>query len=444
MKIVRVNVALLVMGIFGNLGVALKARTQGDLDSDGDDSNDENTGSPEEANAPANDSSSGGGSSNTDSAGGALDVAGLQKSLKEEGVDGLNNMLKSFAATMNSASSANGANMHITKDADGHDMYDFRDVEASSTPTPAHAESAQTVPLRPPLQAPPVQSKAISHVEKTQAEAQSSDMAAISSSDDTSADSLSKDVAAAKLGKIVALPLHAIPKGVPLPSIWESHERKVHAKFPSVDSSQKQGNIAQAVLERPVPPQKFETTAVTERTAVSPVAQPEVSRPAQRPLPPSSMAAPSTATGGSIVQLSSSLDEVRRNVDRLLTLALRKQDEAPSADQKQPVMDLPLQNREMSERVGALERENSKLARMLQVQAGRLEAIESQQQDEDRELGQVLHENIRLRAQLHKTDGHKKSSVFMHVASKKMAKKPAQHFIRTYYHRRNNGAGQKH
>merc|ERR1712150_64543 len=130
--------------------------------------------------------------------------------------------------------------------------------------------------------------------------------------------------------------------------------------------------------------------------------------------------------------------------DTLLTLALRKQDEAPLAYQKEPVMELPLQNQQMSERVGALERENSKLERMLQVQAGRLKATESQQQDEDHELGQVLHENIRLRALLHTTKSLKvRSRALLRRGSKRIAKKRADH-IRTYYHLHNNSSGQKH
>jgi len=430
-----VNVLLLVMGIFGDLGVALKTGTKADQDSDGDDSNDENPGSQEETNAPDNDSSSSGGS-----VGGALDLAGLQNSLKEGGVDGLNNMLKSFAATMNSAGSVKGANMHMAKDADGHDMYDFRDMEASSTPIPAHAQGAQTLPLTPPLQAMPLQSKVSPRVEKREAETRSSDVASVSFNDKKSQDLSSGDVPVA-----VALPLHATTKGMPLPSIWDSHEQKANAKLPPADSSQKKGSKAQVVLEQPIPPPKFETTAVSERTAAPPVAKPAVSRSTKRSFPPSSTATSSTATGSSIAKLSSSLDEVRHSVDTLLTLALRKQDEAPSADQKQVVMELPFQNQLMAERVGALEQENSKLERMLQVQAGRLEAMESQQQDENRELGQVLHENIRLQVQLDKKNRLKmRSRAFLHSGSRKITKKLADHHIQTYYHRRNNSAGQKH
>jgi len=417
-----VNALLLVMGIFGNLGVALKTGATADQDSDGDDSSDENTVSQEETSAPDNDGSSNGGSSSSSigSAGGALDVSGLQNSLKEGGVDGLNNMLKSLATTMNSAGSVNGANMHITTDADGHEMYDFRDLEASSPHTRAHAESAQA----PPLQALPLQPKATKHTEKKNAETLSSDMA-VSSIDEKSNDVSSGNLVVPNLGKTVALPLHATTKGMPLPSVWESRKQTATAKV---------------VLERPIPPPKFETTDVTVRAVAPPVAEQEVSRPEKRLLPPSS-----TATGGSIAKLSSSLDEVRHSVDTLLTLALRKQDEAPLAYQKEPVMELPLQNQQMSERVGALERENSKLERMLQVQAGRLEAIESQQQDEDHELGQVLHENSRLRALLHKTKSLKvRSRALLRRGSKRIAKKRADHHIRTYYHLHNNSSGQKH
>jgi len=443
------NVLLLVMGILGNLGVALKTGFKGDQDSDEDDSNDENTGSPEKTNAPDHDSSSGG-----SAASGALDINGLQNSLKEGGVDGLNNMLQSFAATMNSAGSTNSANMHITKDADGQEMYDFRDPE-SSPPTPAHATSAQTLPPTPPMQAPSLQSKAMPHVEKREADTQSSKVVVLSSSDERQEGSSSGNVPEAQLGKAVAIPLHTTSKAMPLPSNWKSHKRKTHshkrkahAKLSPVDRSQEQGSTAQVALERPKTPPKLppkvETTAVTERSGAPSAAEPEVSRPAERLLPTSNAATSSTATGGSVARLSSSLDEVRRSVDTLLTMALRKQDETPPAGQKQPTMELALQNQQMSERVGALERENSKLERMFQVQAGRFEAIEAQQQDEERELGQVLHENIRLRSQLHKTNRRKMiSRSLLHRGSKKMSKKPAGH-IRTYYHRRDGGAEQKH
>jgi len=434
------NVFLLVMCIFGNLGVALKTGFKGDLDSDGDDSNDENIGSSEETNAPDSDRSS----SSSGSAGGALDLNGLQNSLKEGGVDGLNNMLQSFAATMGSAGSANSANMHITKDANGQEIYDFRDVPSSSPPTLAPSTTVQTLPPTPPTQAPSLQSKELLPVKKSEADTQSSIVAAVSSSDARQEGPSPGSLPEAQLGKAVAIPLHATSKARPLPSIWESHKRKAQAKLPPINSFQKEGSAAQTVYELPdktpnlMP--KVETSAATDRTGAPPAAEPEVSRPAERPLPPYN-----TATSGSIAKLSSSLDEVRHSVDTLLTIALRKQDGTPSANRNQPTMELTVQNRQTFERVGALERENSKLERMFQVQAGRFEAIEAQQQDEERELGQVLHENSRLRAQLHKTNRRKiVRRPLWHSGSKKMAKKPADHHIRTYYHRRHGGAGEKH
>lgn len=427
--LLRVNLLLLVMGILGNLGAALKTGAKADQDDDGDDGNDENTGSAEEATAPDSGSSSSG-------ADGSLDLAGLQNSLKEGGVDGLSSMLKSMAATMNTGST-NGAKMHITTDADGHEMYDFRDLAASSTPTPAHADGAQ--PLPPPLTAP----KATLPAENREAEAQSTQRTAVSSTDEKSEGvSPAEDVPPPKLSRTVVLPLHATPKEMPLPSIRKAHKRKKHAKLPSADASQRHGSIARVVLERPMQLPKSDTSAVTERPAVPQVTEPEVSKPATQPLPPPSAPTSSAATGGSIAKLSSGLDEVRRSVDKLLTLTLQKQNEAPLADQKRPVAELSSQDQQISERVGALERENSKLERMFQVQAGRLEAIESQQQDEERELGQVLHENVRLRTQLYQT---KRGKMRKRAGrSNKMLKKPAKHHIQTYYHRRKDNKGQMH
>jgi len=81
-------------------------------------------------------------------AAGGLDIGGLQQSLHDGGVDGLNQML----AAMSSMSSMHGSAMgaRIKKDDQGNEMYDFRNIGGTPTtlapPTPARLPKSLIAP----------------------------------------------------------------------------------------------------------------------------------------------------------------------------------------------------------------------------------------------------------------------------------------------------------
>lgn len=78
-----------------------------------------------------------------------IDVDGLQSSLKTGGVEGLNRMLQAMAA-VGGAHGGDGASAHLTKDASGNAMYDFRDISGAPKPeTLAQAAPASALKKAP-------------------------------------------------------------------------------------------------------------------------------------------------------------------------------------------------------------------------------------------------------------------------------------------------------
>lgn len=419
-------------------------------------------------NGAAEDSNLGGGSvSGSD---GGIDIGGLQKSLKDGGIEGLNNMLKAFA-TMGSVSGGNNANMHITKDADGHEVYDFRDLDAS-TPAPL-ATLPSLANLVPGLQ--PLPLPAATNLDA---------LPAIPAPLTVNAAAAAKPVAVME-GTIQQQTLAASTAGLhPLGTPNQAAAMPARAETPPARQvsgphvlggpmiEHQEGALAPAERKTPAVPQNREMPPARQMALPIPDAAkgglasvmlrrdrmsstdnagdlapstpgdlPEVSSPSEAPQVAPSAPVSSSAGGSQLAVLASGLEEVRRNVDTLVTLALRNQGSPPVAFQRQDEM--PLQSQQLVSRVEALERQNAKLEQLVQQQAGRLEAVEADQQHEERELGEAMHENGRLRAQLLKTS-RRKVLLSRHAVKHSGGAKPLpvvheSGHIRTFFHNKGKG-----
>lgn len=290
--------------------------------------------------------------------GGSIDLDGLQDSLKNGGVEGLNKMLKAMAA-------ANGMHddqsAHLTKDASGNAMYDFRDIAGGAKPAPAvqvtsqpTRQAAEQPPAAssPPVSMPPVPDFGISEPK---------------------------------------------PHGPAKPSLATT---RVTARPPPAPADQaddsdgpEQGDDEDALAP---PDQKGNPVA-------APVPQARVAEVVLGRTAPAAPVSQETA-----VALASGLESMRQNLDTLLgeanSMLHAPQKQAPAVVAPQAVASASsvggMDESEILRRLQAIEDENKSLRREQSVQASRLQAVEAKEQKEDAEQKMLEQENTKLRDQI--------------------------------------------
>jgi len=334
-------------------------------------------------------------------AGGVPDVDSLQNSLQSGGVEGLNKMLKAMAAGMHGGDDSSA---HVTKDASGNAMYDFRDISGAAKPAtstqaarePASKQAAKAAP-----EALPVMQQAA---------------------------------------------IQAIPS---VPDVGIVQPSKMQQSRPSSHSlvSSKTAAIASSDQDDDEDDESTPSTAKQDsqlivwppETQTDPVSEAKVVKVAPSLAIPSAavqQAQSSTSTDKETAAvLVDGLGSMRQKLDTLLSEArgivhthAQASTPAPTVAPASASMGSAggAAGAEILERIQAIEDENAKMKKEEMAQASRLKAVEDKEQQESAELKKLTHENEELRGKVKASQG----TAFM------QDKRASGSGIRTFFHKK--------
>jgi len=348
---------------------------------------------------------------------GSIDIDGLQNSLSSGGVEGLNKMLQAMAA----ANGAGSPSPHLTKDASGNAMYDFRDI---SGPPKSTLSSAAAVLTAAPKAAP------------TSQQDRSVPPPASSSRSDSELPmpdfGIIEPVAAQKLVGKATLPAAPLLRQTPAQSLLTASSRPEDAlpmpDFGIIEQPKTRKPRAatrslvgaavanQAPVARPGDDDTDEAKTQEHRVQEShlivwPPETPAVASPqanvAQAALPP---VLPSRNTNeATVAALANGLESMRRNLDTLV-----KEADSMTHTHQQVGSSVPTTSpasasigaaggaagAEILKRLQEIEDENAQMKKQEAAQASRLEVVEAKEQRETAELVALEKENVQLQQQV--------------------------------------------
>lgn len=372
---------------------------------------------------------------------GGLGVGDLQSSLSSGGVEGLTKMLAAMSAMHTGASDAS---LHIKKDKDGNEMYDFSDVGVSGASTSTQPKQVVKVTLPPTTtttRALPTMDPSLLNVdfgvnEKPGAlqKASSAPRAAtvhLVATDETSANKVEPEQS------------HFIVWGSSPPKPTHSKHTKAQRDASELPRSLRTTSTASVPLSAET------TTAAqaedsddeddtTVQAAEKALASASSSTPALVKATTTAAAVPAQADMGQVEALARGLAAVRSSVDNLLGEAndLKGSHQAAATSSASSLHD--------EQRLKKLEQEDKLMEKEVQDQAAEERTLLAQQREEAKELKELKDENAALRGRMRTSakrvmllEAHKsedKRGAQAGVVEREHGASPAG--IKTFFHRK--------
>lgn len=346
--------------------------------------------------------------------GGPLDVDGLQKSLTSGGVEGLNTMLKAMAAGMHGGDDSSA---HVTKDASGNAMYDFRDISGGAKP----ATSTQAAPLPASKQAAKATPEAMPVVQQASLQATPS---ANARPDDQPSMPDFGIVEPAKTQKPRLASHSLVSSKTAASSAIAPSDQDDDEDDESTSSPAKQdGDL---IVWPPEPPTASVSKAKVVKAAASLATPSAAVQQAQSSTSTDEETAAALANGlGSMRQkLDTLLSEARGMVHTHAQTITPAPTVAPASASTGSAGGAA--GAEILERLQAIEDENAKTKKEEMAQALRLKVVEDNEQQEGAELKKLTRENKELRDEIKASQG----AVFM------QDKRASGSGIRTFFHKK--------
>lgn len=298
----------------------------------------------------------------------SLDLSRLQNTLKSGGVSGLNSMLRTFQ-DMSKIGGKSDVASHIKKDANGNEMYDFRDIDVT-TPAPSVAKSPPTVSQVFGGAQPPMPDKASS----------AASAPLLSQRFETQPPRLGKGATDAKLTGVSSAPSQSTKRS----------RREVRRR---VAPDPKTTQFATLPSAAGTPSQLPTNTQVEGPPGVSGALSAEEQETAA--LANTVAGNQGTPDNGSALSvLSKGLMVVRQSVDALLSAA--------NSGTRLQGTDAPHADTEVLRRLEALESENQNIRKEVKMQSEEMSALKREVTDEKQEVHKAETENAELRSQLRK------------------------------------------
>lgn len=346
-----------------------------------------------------------GAAQDTPGAGGILDVDGLQNTLQSGGVEGLNKMLKAMAAAQGGGDSS----AHLTKDASGNAMYDFRDINGPPKPETSPQTAAPPAPKVAPVvqhaaaQAPRAASSQLDE------EPPMPDFGIVEPAKTRKPQLASHRSASAKL----------VAKAAVAPPDQDDDDDKEEMK---AAPAEQQSHLI-------VWPPEASTVAAPQVKVVK--AAPALAPPA---VPVAQVQQATSTNDATVIALANGLTSMRQNLDTLLNeahtmLHTHRQPGTPAPVAEPASASIGASGgaagAEVLKRLQAIEDENAAMKKEQAAQASRLAAVEDKEQKVGAELNKAEDENLELHDEI------KASQSASFLQDKK-----APSGIRTFFHKK--------